>query len=163
MNIVQCLKFAFAASFYAFFWLLTNLTSTLFLIFVYSFSEDRFVHQLEEIFFKFMRCFRMQLRVELKVISLPRFFNKTDSFMNHFDTQTKALIQLECFVRNNASPYHSNLEQVSLLCLSSTSQQEVDIPWGDLVARSDIQDQFEGYKEYLASCQSQLEVNRSNI
>ena len=54
-------------------------------------------------------------------------------------------------------------EQVSLLCLSSTSQQEVDIPRGDLLARSDIQDQFEGYKEYLASCQSQLEVNSSNI
>ena len=45
----------------------------------------------------------MQLCVELTVISHPRLFNETDSSMDHFDPQTKAFIQLECFVRNSAS------------------------------------------------------------
>lgn len=87
--IMQCLNFAFALSYDAFFRLLTSLTSTRLLIFFHSFSRDRVVH-LEEIFIEFTCCFRAQLSVGLNVISHPRIFNETDSFTNLFDPQVRA-------------------------------------------------------------------------
>ena len=101
-NIVQCLKFVFAASFNAFFLSSTNHIHMIPDIF-HGFSKDRVVHQLEEIFLELLLCIWTCICVELDVALEPRLFLETYTSMNLLNPQTEIELLFQSLVMKYVS------------------------------------------------------------
>ena len=136
-NIVQCLKFGFAVSVMANLWLLTNLTSTQFLMFSKVFSDDRIFPR---IFMLSPICFFNQgfLWNFFPWIFKPRTRYCSRSFCNEL-----------CI-----SPYHTGLAQAFQPHSSSTSEGQVGTYNDHHEALFNIQDPPWGCKVLISSCQN---------
>ena len=136
-NIVQCLKFGFAVSVMANLWLLTNLTSTQFLMFSKVFSDDRIIPR---IFMLSPICFFNQgfLWNFFPWIFKPRTRYCSRSFCNEL-----------CI-----SPYHTGLAQAFQPHSSSTSEGQVGTYNDHHEALFNIQDPPWGCKVLISSCQN---------
>ena len=95
---VQCLKYGFAASFFAILLSLTNRTSTRFLLFSMVFPNIIVIHEFKNVFLKLIVGCCSQGCIEVDVLFQPRTFLKLDTNMNLCYLQSQALVQLEVFV-----------------------------------------------------------------